>query len=208
MNLLLRRLWIQISADRKRFGVLCGMLLLGMLLWGRIIVTSNLPRTAIANPAGNPTGKGTARGGTQRREDPSDKPRNPPIKVRLSRLPNRDPLLISDKHFPKPTTIDALTTDRPKSRPEAVENPEQAEARLTEQLRAMVGRFRLEAVMQGSEMRAVINGKRYALHGWIPAVDNDSIRFQLIQVGHRSVILECEGRQFELTMNFPGTDAR
>ena len=44
----LRRLWIQITSDRKRFGVLCAMLVLGLLLWGRIIVTTNLPRTAMA----------------------------------------------------------------------------------------------------------------------------------------------------------------
>ena len=49
MQLVLRRLWIQITSDRKRFGLLCAMLLIGLLLWGRIIVTSNLPRTAIAD---------------------------------------------------------------------------------------------------------------------------------------------------------------
>ncbi len=207
MGLLLRRLWIQISADRKRFGVLCAMLLLGMLLWGRIIVTSNLPRTAIANPVPTPVPMDPGGTATKRPSDSSDKQTSPPVKVRLSRLPKRDPLFISDRHFPKPTTIDRLTTDRPKSGPEAVENQEQAAARLTEQLRAMVGRFRLEAVMQGRPM-AVINDKTYRLHDWIPAVDNDKVQFQLIQVGHRSVTLECEGRQFELTMNLPGTDAR
>ncbi len=204
MGLLLRRLWIQISADRRRFGVLCAMLLLGMLLWGRIIVTSNLPRTAIADPVPKPAP--TPAGGTPHSADPSDKPKSPPLQVQLARLPNRDPFLISGKHFPKPTTVDSLTQDRPKSRPEAAESQEQAEAKLTEQLRAMVGRFRLEAVMQGR--MAVINDKRYVLESWIPAVDSDKIQFQLISVESRSVILECEGRQFELTMNFPGTDAR
>ena len=50
MMVKLRRLWIQLTADRKRFGALSVLLVLGLLLWARIIVISNLPRTAVADP--------------------------------------------------------------------------------------------------------------------------------------------------------------
>ena len=205
MMVVLRRFWIQITSDRKRFGVLCAMLAIGLLLWGRIIVTSNLPRTAVAggddsNPLrpviANSTGGG-----------PSDKPDAVVKRVQLARLPNRDPFRISASHFPKPTPVDALTQDHPKLHPDAAENLEQQEARLTAELRVIVERFRLEAVMQGRPM-AVINGKTYRLHGWLPAIGNDQIRFRLVQVGHRSVTLECEGRLFELKMEFPGSEER
>ena len=53
MNVLLLRLWIQATADRKRFGLFGVLLAVGMLLWARIIVISNPPRTAVAVPGGN-----------------------------------------------------------------------------------------------------------------------------------------------------------
>ena len=50
MSVLLRRLWIQITADRRRFGVFCALVALGFLLWARIIVISNIPKDAVADP--------------------------------------------------------------------------------------------------------------------------------------------------------------
>ncbi|MCH8164446.1 MAG: hypothetical protein IH889_02450 [Planctomycetes bacterium] len=205
MVLVLRRLWIQITSDRKRFGILCAMLAVGLLLWARIIVTSNLPRTAVADDPKTP-----ARGGLQPRGGvlgTSDKHQRPPVRVELSRLPRRDPFLISAQHFPKPTPVDMLTQDQAKLQRDTTENPEQAEARLIDQLRALIERFELEAVMQGRPM-AVINGKAYRLLDWVPAIDNSEIRFQLVEVGHRSVVLEFEGRRFELDMKHPGSEQR
>ena len=191
------------TADRKRFGLLCATVALGLLLWARIIVISNPPRTAVA---------GRGMGGESVLPDPdassaSDNRQRPRVRIELASLPMRDPLAISAEHFPKPTPVDELTQDQAKSDPDEAENLEQAEARLTEQLRAMVDRFDLEAVMQGRPM-AVINGKTYKLHGWVAAVDNDQILFELVEVGHRSVVLECEGRRFVLKMKLPGSEER
>ena len=205
MQLVLRRLWIQITSDRKRFGLLCAMLMLGMLLWGRIIVTSNLPRTAVATDplvsgAPRPLTNGGPPGG-------ADKVDGPPRRIMLAQIPLRDPLLISDVHFPKPTSVELLGQDDPKFGGHKAENVRQAEARLTEELRVLVNRFTLEGVMKGRPM-AVVNGKTYRLHSWIPAVKRDDILFQLLEVGDRSVILECKGRRFKLNMNYPGIEER
>ncbi|MHC4827470.1 MAG: hypothetical protein ACYTEY_13015 [Planctomycetota bacterium] len=178
------------------------MLALGLLLWGRIIVTSNLPRTAMAN-GDDPNlllppdpGPGS-----------SDKPLGPPVKVTLARQPRRDPFLISDEHFPKPTPVEVLPQDGSKSGGNATENTNRTDERLTRELRAQVDRFKLTAVMQGRPM-AVINGKSYRLYSWIQAVGNDEYRFQLVEVGDRSVVLEYEGRRFRLRMVFPGNEER
>jgi hypothetical protein len=200
---MLRRLWIQITSDRKRFGLLCAMLALGLLPWGRIIVTSNLPRTAMAGgegpgPEATPLFPGAGA---------SDNPLGPPVRVRLAREPRRDPRLIIVEHFPKPTPVEVLTQDDPKSGGNATENTNRNDERLTEELRALVDRFTLEAVMQGHPM-AVINGRTYRVYNWIQAVGNDRIRFQLVEVGHRSVVLEYEGRRFRLRMDFPGSEER
>lgn len=201
MMVVLRRLWIQVTSDRKRFGVLCVMVLVGMLLWGRIIVTSNLPRTAIAAPPGNSSPP------PQPVNDPPDKRERGVVRVELPSSPARDPFLISNEAFPKPTPVELLTQDDPKFPGQATENQLQAEARRTEVLRVLVGGFRLEAVMLGQPM-AVINGKAYRIYSWITAVDNEEIRFQLVEVGDRSVVLECEGRRFRLRMEFPGVEER
>ncbi len=201
MMVMLRRLWIQITSDRKRFGLLCAMLVLGMLLWGRIIVTSNVPRTAVADDYDEPPPGVTPpapSGG------PSDKPPAPPVQVQLALRPRHDPFLISAEHFPKPNPVEVLPQDDPKLPPNAAENPDE---RLMAKLRAQVDRFKLEAVMFGRPM-AVINGKTYRLYSWIPAVGNDFYRFQLVEVQHRAVVLECEGHRFKLKMESLGSIKR
>ncbi len=204
MQLVLRRLWIQITSDRKRFGLLCAMLLIGLLLWGRIIVTSNLPRTAIADDPVRNTGTGSSGGGTASAS--TDKHATRTVAVALARTPNRDPLLISNRHFPKPTPVVLLGQDNPKFGPNAAENGEQADARFTEELRQLVGKLKLEGVMQ--DTMAVINKNTFRLNEWIPAGKPGQALFQLTEIGHRSVTLECEGRRFRLQMDYPGREER
>ena len=201
MQLMIRRLWIQLISDRKRFGLLCGMLLIGLLLWGRIIVTSNLPRTAVADDPGAHAGGITPSDATS--GSPDKHPRRT-RQVKLARKPIRDPVLVSDRHFPKPTPVVLLGQENPKLGPDATENGEQAEAQLTEQLRRLVSGLRLEGVMQGR--MAVVNGRTFRLHSWIPVGKPGEALFQLTEIGHRSVILECEGRRFRMEMDYPGND--
>ncbi len=202
MQLVLRRLWIQITSDRKRFGLLCAMVLIGLLLWGRIIVTSNLPRMAVADDppvdVGTKPPGGVGSGGT-------DNHAMRTVAITLARTPDRDPLLISSKHFPKPTPVELLGQDNPKFGPNAADG-EQAEARFTEELRQLVGKLRLEGVMQGT--MAVISKETFRLNAWVPAGKPGQALFQLTEIGHRSVTLVCEGRRFRLHMDHPGSEAR
>ena len=196
MQLLLRRLWIQITSDRRRFGLLCAMLTMGMLLWARIIVTSNVPRTAVADPQ---------RGAVLPVPgDGSNKRRGPPVPVRLARDTLRDPLAISDADFPRPTVVVHGEQENGKSGPKPVEDVEQA---LAAELWALANRFRLEGVMQGHPM-AVINGRMYQLNDWVPAVDSTRHVFRLVEVGNRWVDLECEGHRFRVKMDEPGSEIR
>ncbi len=204
MQLVLRRLWIQITSDRKRFGLLCAMLIIGLLLWGRIIVTTNLPRTAVADDPPTTTGTGSSGGGTA--SGSADKHAKRTVKVAFARTPNRDPLLISNLHFPKPTPVVLLGQDNPKFGLNAAENSEQADARFTEELRQLVGKLKLEGVMQ--DTMAVISKKTFRLNEWIPAGKPGQALFQLTEIGHRSVTLECEGRRFRLQMDYPGREER
>lgn len=204
MQLVLRRLWIQVTSDRKRFGLLCAMLLIGLLLWGRIIVTSNLPRTAVADDPVIHVGPRPLTG--SRNTGGTDKHSTRTVAVTLARTTDRDPLEISNRHFPKPTPVVLLGQDNPKFDPDGAENGEQADARLTEELRQLVGKLKLEGVMQNT--MAVISGKTFRLNAWIPAGKPGQALFQLSEIGHRSVTLECEGRRFSLQMDYPGSEER
>ena len=192
MPVVLQRLWIQITADRKRFGLFGGLLAVGLLLWARIIVISNPPRTAVALPGGNTVVAPT----------PPDEPDNrlsPPLRVAMARWPDRDPFTINPEVFPKPTPVIGLHPDPGKLPVQPTEDPKQVEARLRARLRALVDRFKLEAVMRKPPL-AVISGKTYRLGDPIPAFKNEEIRFTLKEVGQRSVTLEYESREVELKM--------
>ena len=202
MQLMIRRLWIQIISDRKRFGLLCAMLVIGLLLWGRIIVTTHLPRTAVANP--NVPGTGLTPGSMG--PDGPDKSGGPVVRVVLARTPQRDPLVISDRHFPKPTPVVLLGQENPKFGPDGTENGEQADARLTAELRRVVAKLKLEGVME--DTMAVISRRTFRLNDWIPAGKPGQALFQLTEIGHRSVTLVCEGRRFRLRMDYPGSEER
>ncbi|XAM01090.1 hypothetical protein OT109_06815 [Phycisphaeraceae bacterium D3-23] len=49
MNKKLNRLWRQMTADKKRFGIMCACLAAGLLLWGRLILLEKVPRVATAD---------------------------------------------------------------------------------------------------------------------------------------------------------------
>jgi hypothetical protein len=191
----LRRLWIQLTADRRRFTVLCCTFGVGMLLWARIIVISNHPRTAIADgPDADASVDPEA--GTR-----SDKPR-PVIPLSLAARPGRDPFAVNVEFFPRPASADGLIPDGGKSGHQPAEDPQLAERRLVARYRAVVDRMDLEAVMTGVNM-AVINGRTYRLGDQVAGADGEPIRFSLVQVRQRSVVLEVEGRRFDLRMTSP-----
>ncbi|MHC4428559.1 MAG: hypothetical protein ACYS0D_08140, partial [Planctomycetota bacterium] len=176
MNVLLLRLWIQATADRKRFGLLCALLAVGFLLWARIIIVENIPRQAVAGGNESP-GSGTS----AQTGDPAPRPLGPRRRVVLATVPLRDPLEINPLYFPKPAeVVDNPNVDGP---PDGTGNQERALIR--NQLQILVSRFRLEAVMLGNPM-AVISGTRYKVGSEVPAVGNEEIRFKLIEVSHRS----------------------
>jgi hypothetical protein len=195
MTTALRRFWIRISTDRRRLGVLCAAVGVGLLLWARVIVIGNIPRQAVAGLEAQ----------FLQQQAPPDRVASAPRRKRvaLDATPRRDPFLISPIYFPKATPPPQLPTDEGKSAAETLDSGEQADARKLAQLRSLAERFQLEAVMTGSPM-AVINGRTYRTGDVIPAVGNEQVRFTLSEVRSRSVVLTYEEHRFELTFAQPG----
>jgi hypothetical protein len=201
MPIMLRRLWIQLTADRKRFGLLCAMLSVGLLLWARVIVVSNIPRTAAATDGQNATepDERDIRAGTAI----TDRHAKQPVKVRLDEAPARDPFVISTVYFPKSHFDGEINQEAAKSSSKLDET--EIELRLRrqhERLRQQVQRLKLEAVMTGAEL-AVISGRTYRLGDDVPSNDDRSVVFELVEVKQRSVVLQSGGLVFVLEMTSP-----
>ncbi len=219
----LRRFWIQITSDRKRFGVLCATIGVGLLLWARLIIVSQVPRTAMAEQGGSAAsnmssaGKSSksagGAGGSGSAGSAADKPdskgagkavavRQRVVDVRLWSLSERDPFVISPLHFPKATAALDVKQEAGKLPTEPAEDALQKEARLAARLNQLLGSLKLEAAL-GNSM-AVIEGKRYRVGDVLPAVGSERVQFTLTEVRQRSVVLEWQGRRLELQMSLPG----
>ena len=113
--------------------------------------------------------------------------------VVLEVVPGRDPFALNSMWFSGLEEDASLSNDQPKSALRTSEDPEQ-----------VISHLRLEAVMQGSPM-AVISGRTYRPGDLIDSQDSGSIRFVLVEVQRRSVVLEHAGRRYELRMGGSGT---
>jgi hypothetical protein len=204
MMLMLRRFWIQLTADPKKFGALCAVLGIGLLLWARLIVVSQPPRTAMANePASMPSAKNAARNQAPPRPDKDGNSSRVAVHIDLVSSPSHDPFVISRRFFPKSSQIAESPKELSKLLAQPAEEPQQIEARLLARLQANAGRFRLEAAMGGNV--AVISGKTYRVGDSIPGSEDAFVSFTLVEIRQRSVILECEDHRFELQMTLPGS---
>ena len=185
IGMLIRRMLVQLTADRRKFGLLCALAAVGLLFWARIIVIKNLPRTVMADPEQSEMAENDdSASGTE-----SD---NNPFQVRsiqLDLVPERDPFQINVAYFPGEQKPASESGDGHKSAPSTSEDPEQA-----------ISRLHLEAVIQGNPM-AVISGRTYRPGDWIDTDGPNPIRFALVEVKRRSVLLEHEGRQYELRLD-------
>jgi len=186
MGMLFRRFMVHVTADRRKFSILCALLALGLLFWARIIVIKNLPRTALAEDG---VAAAVAPAGSENSVT-SENTAHVVRTVMLDVVPPRDPFTLSEEWFPKNEEPASVSSDGPKLRSTSSEDPEQA-----------ISRLRLEAVMQGSPL-AVISGRTYRPGDWIEV---DGLKFVLVEVHRRSVMLEHAGRHFELRLNGPGT---
>lgn len=193
----LRRLWLQLTIDRRRFGVLCGVIGCALLLWARLLILSDMPRTAIADPDAAAVAATASDGPAG-----SDKPKRA-VRATLRANPSRDPFRTDDRFFPRPTPVSDLPADLGKSTSKRAEDPREVEARVRARLRDLVDRFTLDAVMSSGGM-AVIDGRTYRAGDLVPTKESEQIVFTLAEIRQRSIVFLYEGRRFELSMTGPG----
>jgi hypothetical protein len=167
---------------------------LGLLLWARIRLLTNIPRTAMA---------------TESEETLASIPAPPAFPD----LPNsdlpvpglRDPLAISPRHFPRADRPQALTETSSKSGLGTVDDEGRAAAVLRERLAGVVGRLRVQGLVPGRGV-ALIDGRVRRIGESFPAtVDGTTVR--LVAVEQSMVVVECGGLEFDIRLDGGGTDS-
>ena len=171
MHSKMKKTWHTLTADKRRFGLFCALLFVGLLLWARIIVIARPARTAIATPFIE-TNVATIL--------TSDKVTIP---VFLETEPVRNPFAIHVDTFPDQGE---QTDNNSTFKPLPMNSGESA----------FVASLKLEAVM--GEM-AMINGQVVKIGDIIgPKTTSEPLRFEELQ--GRTVIISAGERRYELSI--------
>ena len=176
------KLIYQVTADKKKLGVMICALAIGLLLWGRLLL-QNVPRTATA---GDKKTQAAATGTGGGAVAVPSKPRLV-VRVDLPAEPPRDLFGIDPSRY-KPTKQTPGSHIGPKS---AKVTPD-VDPRMA-LVRNEATELRLESVVTGSEPRAYINGL-------LMAPGDELEGFTLLQVTDRHVLLTKYGLIIKLKM--------
>ena len=172
----------QLKADRKKAGMLLGLVAMGLLLWGRLLFSDGVPRTAMAVPSlAVPAAENAARA------DNSGPRRD--VAATLHTTVTRDLFKIDPAAFPKAEEPEPQkVVVQAKSAPEAVD--EQTETRRVVALEAKS--LKLKSTLLGSQPRAVINGKLLAKGDTVAGFEVVDVRSRQVTVRKNGVLVELE----------------
>lgn len=181
----LHRAWRQATADKKKFGMLLTTVMVGLLLWGRLIFVEKVPRHATADPALSGQAAGQLAGVSQ--GPLAQLAPLPEVRVELGDRLRQD--------------LFAFRYDRYKPLPEDDIDPRGAQAGhplvdkevRRRELEEMAKDLRLQSVIQGAVPIGVINGRVVRVGGSIEG-------FELTGLGTRSARVTRDGQTFILTI--------
>ena len=188
MKTKMNRLWRQMTADKKKFGILCTMMAVGLLLWGRLILLEDVPKIATAD---DPASQGQTEGSAGDDEGTAGFAG----KIVLPPLAQVSVTLSEDL----PLNLFAFRHNRYKPLPEEESGDDGAQLtgstddERKQELVEMARSLRLQSVIQGESPAIVINGEVLRV--------GDSIEgFEIVSFNERSAILTREGLKFKLMM--------
>lgn len=162
---------------------------MGLLLWARLKILTNIPRTAIADPGdGAPVL-------VRNRPDLAE-----PQELRVPGRPSTDPFRIDDTVFPAPERPAESSRTDPKGGTGNAEEVDPALVRERERA-AMAAAFRVQAAGEGMGI-AVVDGRTVKVGQSIEG--HDGTAFRLVEVRGEGIVLDCEGTRYEVTIARPG----
>lgn len=206
-----QKMWIELTADRRKAAMLGGLIIVAAGMWVRYGLQSGGPTQAAAQ---TPTGAVASESAlaldsafaelTRVREQLAAG-----VKViRRPRYSDRDVFTLDPDHFPIPIESDLTSQEDPKSPVVFVETPEERAAREREsRLRRVTqeaDQLRLRSVMVGSRLAAVIEAtveRQTTSHVLRPGQSVEG--FVLVEVHTDRVLLEKEGVMVEMFIQAP-----
>lgn len=175
----------ELKADRKKLGLVIGLVAVGLLLWGRLLL-KDVPRTATATP---PIAAATA-GGEAPAEVPAIDTRRQYAETVIVRIPPdlpRDMFAMDTSSYRK-TEIDAPVPLEPKVQSPAVDK----EFRRAKVREAASG-LQLEGIVLGEQPAAIINGELFQAGQTVEG-------FLVTEIEDRKVVLEMDGIRVRMSM--------
>ena len=183
----LNRMWRQVTADKKKFGMLVTMMAVGLLLWGRLILLEDVPKIATADDPTAPTqAEQSPDGQAQQSMNTSPiLPTLPSVEVALSEGLTLNLFAFRHNRY-KPLPIEDSVGHGVQSTGNAADDRKRELVELARSLR-------LQSVIQGNSPAIVINGEVLRV--------GDSIEgFEIVSFNERSVRLTRDGLTFLLKM--------
>lgn len=183
----MNRVWRQVTADKKKFGILVTVMAVGLLLWGRLILLEDVPKIATADPTEQAQTATQTPGNTGEAADDAA-PVLPPLPTVAVTLSEDLPLdLFTFRHNRyKPLPVEESGNEA--VQPEGLTDDER-KRELVESARSL----RLQSVIQGASPAIVINGEVLRV--------GDSIEgFEIVSINDSSAKLTRDGLTFLLKM--------
>ncbi|MBC8309452.1 MAG: hypothetical protein H8E83_02925 [Planctomycetes bacterium] len=170
----IKRTWQKLTADKRRFSLLCVLLFVGLLLWARIIVIARPARTAIAEPMFE------VKTVTALTSD------NVIVPVTVETFPQKNPFAVSASVFPD--FQDQADNNGTQNTSNSIINDS-----------SVASKFTLDAVM--GEI-AMINGRVVQIGDIVgPLNSNNPLRLEKVE--GRSVIISAGNHRYVLTIAPP-----
>lgn len=183
----LNRAWRQVTADKKKFGILVTMVMVGLLLWGRLILLEDVPKIATADDPNTPAQAG---------ETPAD-----PANLSNEAAPVLPPLPSVTVALSEDLTLNLFAFRHNRYKPLPAEESEGNGSQLAgstaeerkQELVELARSLRLQSVVQGESPAIVINGEVLRV--------GDSIEgFEIVSINKSSAKLTRDGLTFLLKM--------
>ncbi|MCC6910025.1 MAG: hypothetical protein IT430_18985 [Phycisphaerales bacterium] len=199
MNEDLQRIWIRLSSDRRKFSAMCVLAVVGLLLWARLLLLNDVPRTGLAEPvagetAPEPDKSNTPPSGSAKSSDRPAIESAPIVYLDSTTDLARNFFRSPEAMFPQTEQAASVDDTAPKSQTDTPEDsPETEQQRIAKEALTL----QLESLILGSAPAAVINDRVVLEGGRIEG-------FVLERVLKRSVILMKDQVRVELKMDTPG----
>ena len=168
----IKQIWQRLTADRRRFGFFCSLLLIALLLWARVIVITRPPRTAVADQL------------LVQADALAISSDNAQILIELDNKLGKNPFAVSNQIFPDR----GIGVDNSKIQPVISTD---------EMIHLLVQKLDLEGIM--ADM-AIIDGSVYQQGDTVVGVGMPG-KIRVERVKRRSVILSIDDRRYELTIS-------